>query len=74
MDNKKLLHMVTFTLVFVGALNWGLVGLFDFNLVNMLLGSLTGLETLVYVLVGASAVYEIATHAGHCTFCGVKKK
>lgn len=68
----KELHMVTFILVVVGALNWGLVGLFNFNLVHTVLMSSAGLEQLVYVLVGASAVVLAATHMGDCKACGKK--
>lgn len=68
----KELHMVAFALVIVGAVNWGLVGLFNYNLVNMLLGSMPSIEKLVYVLIGASAVYLAATHMSECKVC--KKK
>lgn len=68
----KMLHMVAFTLVIVGALNWGLVGLFRFNLVTAVLGSMPMLETLVYVLVGLSAVYLAATHMSDCKTCASK--
>lgn len=68
----KSLHMVAFLLVVVGALNWGLVGLFQFNLVEALLGSMQYVERLVYVLVGASAVYLIATHKADCKLCSKK--
>jgi hypothetical protein len=61
--------MVTFLLVMVGALNWGLVGLLRFNLVETVLGSWPGLVMVVYVLVGASAVYEFATHQSRCNDC-----
>lgn len=47
-------------LVIVGALNWGLVGLLDINLVNMVLGSMAGLEKIVYILVGLSGVLMLA--------------
>ena len=51
-------------LVIVGGLNWGLVGIGNFlnanwNLVNMLFGSIPTLESLIYVLVGAAALYEL---------------
>lgn len=65
----KNLHFVVFTLVVVGALNWGLVGLFNYNLVNALLGSLPGLEKLVYVLVGVSGVVLVVTHKNDCKIC-----
>lgn len=65
----KALHMVSFVLVVVGALNWGLVGLLDFNLVNMLLGGVPALERLVYVLVGVAAVILAVTHKKDCRAC-----
>ena len=61
--------MVTFALMVVGGLNWGLVGLFNVNLVMMLLGAWPMVEKVVYILVGASTVYEIAKHPGTCTMC-----
>jgi uncharacterized membrane protein YuzA (DUF378 family) len=65
----KMVHLVSYTLVIVGALNWGLVGLFGFNLVTTLLGSMPQLEMIVYVLVGVSAVYEVLIHSGTCKSC-----
>jgi uncharacterized membrane protein YuzA (DUF378 family) len=44
-------------LVIVGALNWGLVGFFNFNLVTTLFGEMSALSTIVYDLVGLAAVY-----------------
>jgi uncharacterized protein len=49
------------TLVTIGALNWGLVGLFNFDLVALLLGRRSLLSKAVYTLVGASAVYLVVT-------------
>ena len=61
-------HMVAWVLVLVGALNWGLVGGFGFNLVNSLLGSVPMAEKVVYILVGLSAVMMLFT--GKCKMCG----
>lgn len=67
--DKKMIHMVTFTLALVGAVNLGLDALLGFNLVEMLLG--TGdITRIVYILVGASAVYVFATHKSDCKVCG----
>lgn len=55
----KTLNLVTLTLVIVGGLNWGLVGLANFDLVAALLGDGSTLARAVYVLVGLSAVYQI---------------
>ena len=70
----KMLHMVTFTLALVGAANWGLIGLFNLNLVNWLFSSMPMFEQLVYIAVGASAVYVFVTHANDCKICGAGKK
>lgn len=67
--DKKSLHIVAFLLTVVGALNWGLVGLLNLNLVAVLLGSWPTLEKLVYILVGVSAVYLIAAHKKDCKTC-----
>lgn len=49
---------VSWVLVFVGALNWGLVGVLEWNLVETIFG--TGSPTrVIYVLVGFSALYEL---------------
>ena len=56
MKNIKMLAMI---LVIVGGLNWGLVGLFNFNLVSAIFGSIMWLENLIYILVGVSAVVMI---------------
>ena len=56
----KGLHLVAFTLLVIGGLNWGLTAL-GWNVVNMVVGSWPALETLVYVLV---------THKGNCRTCG----
>lgn len=69
----KMLHMVAFVLVVVGALNWGLVGLFGLNLVTTIFG-MGGLENLIYILVGASGVYLAATHMNDCKMCSMKGK
>lgn len=61
--------MVAFILLVVGGLNWGLVGLLDMNLVEMVLGSWPSLVMLVYILVGLSALYELFTHKKHCDMC-----
>lgn len=72
--DKTMVHIVAFSIVMIGALNWGLVGLFGFNLVEMLFGAWPALVKLVYLLVGASAVYVFATHQGDCKICGAMMK
>ena len=66
--NSKALHMITFLLLVVGGLNWLLVGAFDLNLVTTIFGDGT-LTTVVYILVGLSALYELLTHKKGCRAC-----
>lgn len=52
----KLLNLIALILVIIGGLNWGLVAI-GYNLVTIIFGSLPWLVTLVYALVGLSALY-----------------
>jgi hypothetical protein len=53
------LDWIAVVLAIIGALNWGLVGLFDFNLVAALFGPMTVVSRIVYILVGLSGLYLI---------------
>lgn len=53
------LDYLAFILVIIGAVNWGLVGLFGLDLVSTLFGNMTMLSRIVYDLVGLSGVYCI---------------
>ena len=68
----KTVHMIAYMFLWVGGLNWGLVALFDFNLVEALLGGMPSLVKWVYVLVGVSAVYSTMTHIKECSVCSKK--
>lgn len=72
-ETMKTLHKVAVLLLIVGGLNWGLVGLFNYNLVMALFGGYPAVEMLIYVLVGLSAVYVAFTHKGDCKVCSSKK-
>lgn len=63
-------HMVAFVLLFIGGLNWGLVGAFEFDLVEFLLGSWPVLVRIVYGLVGLSALFMLPMVK--CKACKVK--
>jgi uncharacterized protein len=56
----RALNKISLLLLIVGGLNWGLVGLFSFDLVATLFGEMSVLSRIVYVLVGVSAVLQIA--------------
>jgi uncharacterized protein len=62
--SMKPLNILTLILVIVGGLNWGLVGLFNFDLVAAILGAGSLLSRIVYILVGVSAVWQLIPLAG----------
>lgn len=69
--NSKPLHMLAYLLLFVGGINWGLVGLLNFNLVTTIFGN--GMfANVIYILVGLSTVVVLLTHKGDCRVCGGK--
>jgi len=61
----KALNIITLVLVIVGAINWGLVGLVQFDLVAALFGGQqAALSRIVYVLVGLAGLYQFVPLAG----------
>ena len=59
----KILNYIVLTLVIVGALNWLLVGLFEFNLVDSIFGELSFLTRIIYGLVGLAGIWSIAFYS-----------
>jgi len=61
------MHCVAWGLVLIGGLNWGLVGLFNWNLVEVLFGAWPMLVKIIYILVGLSAVSMLVKKS--CKMC-----
>jgi uncharacterized membrane protein YuzA (DUF378 family) len=57
MNKLSIMDFGAMVLVIVGGLNWGLVGVLNFNLVSALFGDMSSISRIVYALVGVSAVY-----------------
>lgn len=55
------MDIIGYVLVVIGGLNWGLVGLFEYNLVDSIFGAGSLMARVVYSLVGLAAVYMIFT-------------
>jgi uncharacterized protein len=66
----KAIHITAFTLLIIGGLNWLLVG-FGFNLVDYLFGAGSILSRIIYILVGVSAILELAWHKKNCKTCSM---
>ena len=60
------LRYFVYALVVIGALNWGLIGFFDFNLVSLIFGDMTILSRIIYSLVGISAVASMFVNPLNC--------
>lgn len=56
----KVLDYVALILIVIGALNWGLIGLLQFDLVRVLFGDMSILSRIVYVLVGIAGIYAVS--------------
>jgi len=56
---KNVLDVIALVLVIIGAINWGLVGLGGWDLVNLIFGSVAWLAKVVYILVGLAGLYSI---------------
>ena len=57
-------HAIVLTLVIIGGINWGLIGLFDYNLVDAIFGPMSLVSRIIYTLVGIAGIWAIAFY-GH---------
>lgn len=62
----KILNCVCLTLTIIGAVNWGIVGFFDYNLVDAIFGTGSALSRIIYGAVGLSGIYLITTYGLVC--------
>lgn len=56
----KTLNAIALTIAIIGCINWGLIGLFNFNLVETLFGNVSFFSKLIYILVGIAGIWSIA--------------
>lgn len=55
----KIIDTIALILVIVGAINWGLIGFFNFNLVDTIFGTMPIISRIIYALVGISGLWSI---------------
>ena len=58
--HNKVLDCIALTVAIIGAVNWGLIGFFDFNLVAAIFGSMSWISRIIYALVGICGLYLIS--------------
>ena len=56
----NLFDYIALILVIIGAVNWGLIGFFRFDLINVIFGNMTLLSRLIYAVVGICGLYSIS--------------
>ena len=69
-SDMKNLHIAALILLVIGGLNWLLVGLFAWDVGAIFGGQDALISRVIYILVGLSAIVEIATHKKNCRNCG----
>lgn len=57
--NNKVLDSIALTIAIIGAVNWGLIGFFSFDLVAFICGNMSWISRIIYALVGLSGLYLI---------------
>ena len=55
----KIIDKIALILIIIGAINWGLVGIFNFNLVDAIFGTMSVISRIIYALVGISGLWGI---------------
>ncbi len=58
--NTKILDNILLALIIIGAINWGLIGFFRFDLIAFLFGNMSWLTRIIYALVGIGGLYMIS--------------
>lgn len=58
----KVLYYIALTLVIIGAVNWLLIGLFNFDLVATIFGAMSVMSRIIYVLVGIAGLISIGLY------------
>ncbi len=56
----KVLDNIALILIIIGGLNWGLIGFFQFNLVDLIFGTYSIISRVIYALVGLSSIYGLS--------------
>ena len=63
---NKFLRCFCLTLTIIGAINWGPIGFFNFNLVALIFGSMSWISRIIYALVGLSGLYLLSFYGIIC--------
>ena len=55
----KVLNGIVLALIIIGAINWGLIGLFNFNLVTYIFGNMQAVSRIIFALVGIAGLWSL---------------
>lgn len=62
----KTVNCICLTLTIIGAIVWGIIGLFNYNIVDALFGTGSAISRIIYSLVGLSGLYVITMYGYIC--------
>ena len=68
----KVIHIVTFSLIIIGGVNWLILGVSGWDIGEIFGGQDEMASKVLYILIGLAAVYEISTHKSRCKECAAK--
>lgn len=63
---SKVIDCIALTIVIIGAINWGLIGFFSFDLVAFIFGNMSWISRIIYALVGICGLYLITFYMRIC--------
>ena len=69
MTFMNIVKWITYTVVLIGALNWGLIGAFNFDLISFLFGDMSALSRIIYTIVGLCAIGYFILSVGEDNEC-----
>ena len=64
----KIVDKIALVLIIIGAINWGLIGFFKFDLVAFLFGDMSWISRIIYAIVGLCGLYTISLFGRICSF------
>ncbi len=64
---NRVFDCIVLTIVIIGAINWGLIGFFSFDLVALIFGDMSWVSRIIYALVGLGGLYLISFYPTLCS-------
>lgn len=70
----RVLSWIALILLLIGGLNWGMVGLFDIDVISAIFGYKSAISRIIFILVGLAAIYKIFWGCKKSEACRMKEE